>query len=146
MIATILNTKRDQIQSKLLEDSKQKNINRLIEVTFNTAKMLSRTGSKSQKAELRRLKNSLLKTKGNKRKICRVVKISKMRKYFVKLKQVKNLFNALTRGENSLFYSADQIRKNLVRKIKTLITKKTKLFCSFIINRKIKIRAKRVLW
>lgn len=79
----------------------------MIEVTFNTAKMLSRTGSKSQKAELRRLKNSLLKTKGNKRKICRVVKISKMRKYFVKLKQVKNLFNALTRGENSLFYSAD---------------------------------------
>lgn len=47
MIATILNTKRDQIQSKLLEDSKEKNINRLIELTFNTAKMLNRTGSKS---------------------------------------------------------------------------------------------------
>lgn len=107
MIATILNTKRDQIQSKLLEDSKEKNINRLIELTFNTAKVLNRTGSKSWKAELRRLKNNLLKVKGNKRKICRVAKISKMSKYFVKLKQVKNLFNALTRGENSLFYSAD---------------------------------------
>lgn len=68
MIATILNTKRDQIQSKLLEDSKEKNINRLIELTFNTAKMLNRTGSKSWKAELRRLKNNLLKVKGNKRK------------------------------------------------------------------------------
>ena len=33
-----------------------------------------------------------------------------------KLKQTKNLFNALTRNENRIFYSADRIRRNLLIK------------------------------
>ena len=43
-----------------------------------------------------------------------------MNEDIIVLKKVKNLFNALTRDENIVFYGADEITKTLVKKIKKM--------------------------
>ena len=45
-----------------------------------------------------------------------------------KLKQAKNLFNSLIKDENSIFYSADKINKNLVAKARRSVYAKDKLY------------------
>ena len=69
-----------------------------------------------------------------------------MSKHKFKLKQPTNFFNALTRKERSIFYSADRITKSLVRKVKKSnykVKPKVKLFLLFIKNWMKKIARKK---
>ena len=46
----------------------------------------------------------------------------------VKLKQTKNLFNFLIKDENSIFYSADKVNRNLINKARISIYPKDTVF------------------
>ena len=52
----------------------------------------------------------------------------------IKLKQARNLFNALTRNEKSIFYGADRIINNLVKKAKKSDYQKYKAFFTLCKN------------